>query len=92
MRFAESRAPEARAVTRVLVVDDEVAVRDLMVEILAAAGYDTVAAETPAAARGLLDDPDLALVLSDVVMPGLSGLDLVDELRARPAAPSRSSS
>jgi len=70
-------------VTRVLVIDDEPAVRSLIVEILARAGYETIDADSAARALELLDDPALALVVSDIVMPGLSGFELLDEVRAR---------
>jgi len=70
-------------VTRVLVIDDEEIVRELVAEVLRRAGYDVLTAEAPDDARGHLDDPALALVLSDLVMPGLSGLELLDELRGR---------
>jgi putative two-component system response regulator len=70
-------------VTQVLVIDDEPAVRGLMVAILGRAGYDAVEADSASRALELLDDPGLALVVSDIVMPGLSGFELLDEVRAR---------
>lgn len=69
--------------SRILVVDDERVIRELMREILAQAGYETIGAETAAEALTLLDDTDVSLVVSDIVMPGLTGLELLDEVRAR---------
>ena len=70
----------------ILVVDDEELVRDLIVEILARAGYDAVAAKTPEEAFELL--AGVALVISDILMPGLSGFELLDRLRSRrPSVP-----
>jgi CheY-like chemotaxis protein len=56
---------------RILVIDDEQVIRDLMREILERAGYETVAAETPERALALLDEEDVELIVSDIVMPGL---------------------
>jgi putative two-component system response regulator len=69
-------------VTRVLVIDDEPAVSGLMVEILLRAGYDAVPAD---ASHGLelIDDPDVRLVISDIIMPGLTGFELLEQVRAR---------
>ena len=59
-----------------------------MLEILDEAGYESTGAPTAEFALGLLVDPDLDLVVSDVVMPGLSGLELLEEVRTvRPALP-----
>ncbi len=72
--------------SRVLVIDDEAVIRDLMVEILERAGYEAVGAETADRAFQLLDD--VSVVVSDIVMPGLSGIELLDRVRAaRPSMP-----
>jgi putative two-component system response regulator len=69
-------------VSRVLVIDDELVIRELMVEILASAGHDVTGAETADRALTLLDEhDDYDLVVSDVMMPGLSGLELLEAVR-----------
>jgi putative two-component system response regulator len=70
-------------VTPLLVIDDEAVVRQLMIEILARAGYDPIGAGSADEALRLIETPDLGLVLSDIVMPGLSGFQLLDEVRVR---------
>jgi putative two-component system response regulator len=74
-------------VSRILVIDDEQIIRNLMVEILALDGHEPVSAETAEAAVALLEERhDFDLVVSDVVMPGLSGLELLEAVRARNAS------
>jgi DNA-binding NtrC family response regulator len=69
-------------VSRILVIDDEHVIRQLMREILELGGWETVGAETPERALALLDEEDISLVVSDIVMPGLSGLELLGVVRA----------
>ena len=69
--------------SRVLVIDDEKVIRELMREILERAGYETIGAGTADDALGLLTDNEIGLVVSDIVMPGLTGLELLEEVRAR---------
>jgi CheY-like chemotaxis protein len=68
----------------IIVVEDETAVRDLVVHVLREAGYDVVeargAAEALAAAEGR--EGRIDLVITDIVMPGRNGADLAEELRA----------
>jgi len=73
-------------VSRILVIDDEDVIRMLMLEILESAGHEVVAAETAERALTLLDESEFELVVSDVIMPGLSGLDLLGAVRARRAS------
>jgi putative two-component system response regulator len=74
-------------VSRILLIDDEDVVRGLMVEILESAGHDVTSAETAESALLLLDEDDtFELVVSDVMMPGLSGLELLETVRARQAS------
>jgi CheY-like chemotaxis protein len=71
-------------VPRVMVVDDEPMVRQLVTSVLASSGYRVFDAESPAQALRLLDaHPDLDLVVTDVVMPGGNGWDLADAMRCR---------
>jgi DNA-binding NtrC family response regulator len=67
----------------VLVIDDEPAIRSLVVAILRNAGHDIVSAEDATAGLERLACDRVDIVVSDVVMPGMSGLELLREVRAR---------
>jgi two-component system response regulator AtoC len=62
---------------RVLVVEDEAYVRDSLVAILSARGFETVAAGSVEEAAAVLGRTPLDVVLSDLRMPGADGLDLL---------------
>jgi len=67
---------------RILVVDDEEIVRALTVQVLERTGYDVLAVASAKSALELLTAGErVDLVISDVVMPELSGVDLLAELR-----------
>ena len=65
---------------RILVVDDEAQIRSLLTRLLEAQGYACSTAAGASEARRLLAADDFALVLSDVNMPGESGLDFAQEV------------
>jgi len=89
----KSRSDEAAAAAavkargcKVLVVDDDVANRELLESGLSDAGYEVVTAEHGAKAVALLTaglDPDL--ILTDLQMPVMSGWELCDQLKRSPA-------
>ena len=70
---------------RVLVVDDEPNARDALAELLADEGHDTRAAADGAEALELLEDYDPDVVLTDLKMPGVDGIELIE--RGRTLAP-----
>jgi CheY-like chemotaxis protein len=88
---ASVAAAASGAVRRVLLVDDEDAVRRITARALSKHGWQVLEAESAETALILLDaDPQIALtvLVSDVVMPGKHGAALVEEVRARyPALP-----
>ncbi len=67
---------------RILVVDDEEMNRDLCVRRLERRGFRAVAAQSGPEALAMLDDTRFDLILLDHMMPGLSGLDVLRQLRA----------
>jgi PAS domain S-box-containing protein len=75
---------------RILVVEDEDGVRDIVGRILKKAGYDVHASGDPQEALKMCLDGNLHVdaLLSDVIMPGMSGTQLAAELRrTRPGLP-----
>jgi DNA-binding NtrC family response regulator len=75
-------------VSRILVVDDEAAVRDLTVEILRRSGHEPHGVPSARRALELLDEESFDLVVSDVVMPEMTGVEFLYELRMhRPNLP-----
>jgi EAL domain-containing protein (putative c-di-GMP-specific phosphodiesterase class I)/DNA-binding response OmpR family regulator len=68
----------------ILVVDDEPAALGLIALALRRAGFEAIEATSAAAALDVLEQTTVALVVSDVGMPGMSGIDLVRALRGRP--------
>jgi DNA-binding NtrC family response regulator len=73
---------------KVLVVDDEATMRDVLEMRLQEWGFEVFLAADAAAAETLVEREDPDLVLSDVVMPGTSGLELLRKLKGgRPDRP-----
>jgi excisionase family DNA binding protein len=66
---------------RILVVDDEEAVRDLLAKTLTMADYDVDAATDGPAALDLLREVDYDLLITDLKMPGMDGLSVIREAR-----------
>lgn len=79
----ESNAPVPRGTERVLVVEDDQAVRELCVSMLTGLGYDVTEASDGHAALALLEQGGAVdLLFTDVVMPGgLNGQQLVQRAR-----------
>ncbi len=62
--------------TTVLVVDDEIAVLEMVSGILEDEGYQVIVAENGAAALKRLEQTHPDLIISDVMMPGMDGREL----------------
>jgi len=73
----------AGALKRVLVVDDEESLRHMLVVLLKREGYEPTAVASGEAALAELARESYDVVLSDVRMPKLGGLELVDEIQKR---------
>ncbi|MEP6991605.1 MAG: HD domain-containing phosphohydrolase [bacterium] len=71
------RTASATAQTRVLVVDDEESIRFALSRFLRSRGYDAVMAESGAEALARLSQEKFDIMLCDVRMPGMSGLDVL---------------
>lgn len=80
----QDREAAVGAIRKVLVVDDEADVADLAEMLLSAHGIDVMVAYSGAAALDMLaTHPDIDAVVSDVMMPGMSGLELAEQIGAR---------
>jgi two-component system response regulator HydG len=66
---------------RVLVVDDEAPNRDALARVFAREGWEVRVAEDGRAALEVLREGDVAVVVSDLKMPGLDGLELLRACR-----------
>jgi signal transduction histidine kinase/CheY-like chemotaxis protein len=88
-RIAENGHPHAaageqRSGGKILVVDDDDLVRAMLVTTLQDAGFHAAGADSGADALMQFDsDTDIDAVVTDLAMPGLSGWDLIRELRSR---------
>lgn len=73
---------------KLLIVDDERSMRDLLETAMKLKGYSVATAEDAQQAMELVARSDVDVVLTDVRMPGVSGLQLCDELqKTRPDIP-----
>ena len=66
---------------RILVVDDEPDITDMIVRHFTFKGYDIVGVNDPAEALKMIEDQNFQIVISDIVMPGLDGLELLRRIK-----------
>lgn len=69
---------------RILLVEDEDPVRDVITRLLRRLGYRVVSAASAEDAIEIMEDgEEVDLVLTDVVMPGLTGIEMAEVLKER---------
>jgi CheY-like chemotaxis protein len=79
---ADPNTAAAGGTETILLVEDDQPVRDLVRRILEAAGYRVLAAARPSEAEPLLEqERSVDLLLSDIVMPEMTGLELAARVR-----------
>ncbi|MGZ5440858.1 MAG: sigma-54-dependent transcriptional regulator [Thermoanaerobaculia bacterium] len=66
---------------RILIVDDEEVLRDVLDAVLRREGFDIVTASSGEEALNVLDTEEIDLVILDVMLPGISGIDTMRAIR-----------
>jgi CheY-like chemotaxis protein len=86
---AENRIPRDNSRFKVLIVEDNPGVRSFAVSAARELGYVAIEADSAAVAlERVRETPDLSVLLTDVVMPGMNGRQLADSvLDLRPGLP-----
>jgi DNA-binding response OmpR family regulator len=69
------------ALPEILVIDDEVVVGNSVRKILKSRGYHVEHAETPSAAMAILSERPVDMILLDMKIPGVKGLDLLEAIK-----------
>jgi DNA-binding NtrC family response regulator len=66
----------------ILIVDDEAIVRESIRDWLLNAGYQVATAETGEQALGMIEKNDFAVLIVDVRLPGMTGIEALQEVKA----------
>jgi CheY-like chemotaxis protein len=91
LTWQELHVSKRTSAVKVLVVDDQPFIVEELCEFLESRGYRSVACgSSHQAIERFNEDPDIGLVLCDLHMPGLDGIQLVLELQRLSANTARS--
>jgi CheY-like chemotaxis protein len=82
MSAGRSRTENRLGIARILVIDDDALLRRALRAVLEVAGYDVIEAADGAAGLRLQREQGADLILVDLVMPELDGLEFIRKLRA----------
>ena len=72
---------------KVLVVDDELLIRDLLYDFFSSRNYEIILAESGTKALDILGTEDIDLVLTDLKMPDMDGLEMVKRAKTEKNCP-----
>jgi CheY-like chemotaxis protein len=79
--------PGENSVTDILLIDDMAGVRRAVVSMLTRAGHRVTAAESGSQGIDLLRSRRFDLVITDMLMPGIDGADILSEVGSMPNRP-----
>ena len=79
----ENKIDETSCDTEILVVEDEQDMREILTTILSEEGYRVECAANGLEALSFLEKTRVPLILCDITMPQMSGLELIRKLRAK---------
>jgi PAS domain S-box-containing protein len=65
----------------ILVVDDDVKVRETLIDLLSFSGFETTAATNGVEALRIMKEKNFPVVISDIRMPGMNGVELLREIK-----------
>jgi CheY-like chemotaxis protein len=82
-QYYEVMASLSGQAPRILLVDDNAVVRDMLVDLVASFGYTADAASSGVEALALFDRGRYDIVLTDLLMPGMSGWEVLAAVRQR---------
>ncbi len=68
---------------RILIIDDEEVLQDVLSSLLRKEGYEVLSATTGEKGLEALDEEDVDLVILDLMLPGISGQEVLQEIRRR---------
>lgn len=77
--------PRTSAPAKILIIEDEPAIRVLYTQVLAQAGYEAYTAADPREAVDVMTNQAIDLVLTDLRMPGIGGRTFIKRLRTVPS-------
>jgi len=72
---------EVKLMFNILVVEDDRKLRNLFCTVLSHSGYCAIPAENGMSALEILDTEYIDLIISDIMMPGMDGYELIETLR-----------
>jgi len=75
---------QPKLMTRILIIEDEVFIRENLLELLEIEGFEAIGAENGVVGVQFAQDYQPDLILCDVMMPELDGYGVLDALRANP--------
>jgi|YNPBryantNP2012_1023418.scaffolds.fasta_scaffold00734_2 putative two-component system response regulator len=75
--------PSSLVIDKILIVDDDPFIRDIIFKCLQAEGYVCATVPNAEAALEQLEQDSFALIISDIMMPGKSGIELLTAVRER---------
>ena len=67
----------------ILLVDDETDLREVLDISLSDTGYDVLTAENSTQALKILNDNDIPVVITDIKMPGIDGIELLRKIKSK---------
>jgi CheY-like chemotaxis protein/anti-sigma regulatory factor (Ser/Thr protein kinase) len=87
MRGGQTEVSKAEPKKKIFVVEDEDELRNLLLELFEKEGYDATGASDGGVAQDLLDQNHFDLLLLDLLLPTVGGLEIFQRLQKRPDRP-----